>query len=95
MRHMRIDQVIAAALCFSFAVASVAEAQTRLPRKTPAERQVDDINRNLQQEQRVRGIEQQIQTDNNQIRQNIDRQRMFDNSPSTFRPRCPAGAIGC
>jgi hypothetical protein len=88
-------RAIAAALCLSFAVASVAEAQTRLPRKTRSERQVEDINRNLQQEQRLRGIEQQIQTDKNQIRQNIDRQRMFDNSPSTFRPRCPRGAIGC
>jgi hypothetical protein len=76
-------------------MASLAEAQTRLPRTTRSERQVDDINRNLQQEQRVRGIEQQIQTDNNQIRQNIDRQRTFDNSPSTFRPRCPPSAIGC
>jgi hypothetical protein len=76
-------------------MASVAEAQTRLPRTTRSERQVDDINRNLQQEQRIRGIEQQIQTDNNQLRQSIDRQRTFSNSPSNFRSRCPAGAIGC
>lgn len=88
-------RAIAAALCLSFAVASVAEAQTRLPRKTRSERQVEDINRSLQQEQRVRGIEQQIQTNNNQIRQSIDRQRTLDNSPSSFRSRCPAGAIGC
>lgn len=88
-------QVLTAALCLSFVMTSVAEAQTRLPRKTRSERQVEDINRNLQQDQRIRGIEQQIQTDNNRLRQNIDRQRMFDNSPSTFRPRCPAGAIGC
>ncbi len=88
-------RAIAAALCLSFTMASVAEAQTRLPRKTRSERQVEDINRNLQQDQRVRGIEQQIQTNNNQIRQNIDRQRTFDNAPSTFRPRCPASAIGC
>ncbi|MET0531437.1 hypothetical protein [Microvirga sp. P5_D2] len=88
-------RVLTAALCLSFVMASLAEAQTRLPRTTRSERQVDDINRNLQQEQRVRGIEQQIQTDNNQIRQNIDRQRTFDNSPSTFRPRCPPSAIGC
>ena len=88
-------RAIAAALCLSFALVSVAEAQTRLPRKTRSERQVEDINRTLQQEQHVRGIEQQIQTNNNQIRQNIDRQRTFDNAPSTFRPRCPPTAIGC
>jgi TolA-binding protein len=88
-------RAIAAALCLSFLMASVAEAQTRLPRKTRSERQVEDINRSLQQEQRVRGIEQQIQTNNNQIRQSIDRQRTLDNSPSSFRSRCPAGAIGC
>lgn len=93
---MSIRHVIAAALCLSFATASVAHAQTRLPRKTPAERQVDDINRSLQQDQRVRGIEQQIQTDNNQLRQNIDRQRMFSSPPSPFRSgSCPAGSIGC
>ena len=88
-------RVLTAALCLSFVMASVAEAQTRLPRKTRSERQVEDINRNLQQEQRVREIEQQIQTNNNQLRQNLDRQRTFSNSPSTFRPRCPATAIGC
>jgi TolA-binding protein len=88
-------RAIATALCLSFAMASVAEAQTRLPRTTRSERQVEDINRNIQQEQRVRGIEQQIQTNNNQIRQNMDRQRTLNNSPSNFRSRCPAGAIGC
>lgn len=73
-----------------------AVAQTRLPRTSPSEREVNRINRSINQEQRLQRLEQQIQIDNNQLRQNIDRQR---NISSPVRPgrigTCPAGSIGC
>lgn len=88
--------VVVTALALGFALASPAEAQTRLPRKSPAERQVDDINRNLQQEQRRLKLEQQLQIDNNQLRQQLDRQRTFSNpSPPARIQTCPPGSVGC
>jgi hypothetical protein len=89
--------LIAAALVLGFVLpfASPAEAQTaRLPRKSAAERQVEQINRNLRQQDRLRQFEQQYQIDNNQIRQSIDRQRVFSNPPARIGT-CPAGSIGC
>lgn len=73
-----------------------AAAQTRLPRTTPAERQVKELNRNIQQEQRVMERQQQYQIDNNQLRQRLDRQQNFANpSPPARIGTCPAGSIGC
>ena len=73
-----------------------AAAQTRLPRTTPAERQVRELNRNIQQEQRVMERQQQYQIDNNQLRQRLDRQQNFANpSPPARIGTCPAGSIGC
>ncbi|MDF2813397.1 MAG: hypothetical protein K0S56_4428, partial [Microvirga sp.] len=49
--------MVAAAILATLAVP--AAAQTRLPRTTPAERQVKELNRSIQQEQRVLQREQQ------------------------------------
>jgi hypothetical protein len=73
-----------------------AAAQTRLPRTTPAERQVRELNRSIQQEQRAMERQQQYQIDNNQLRQSIDRQQnLLNPSPPARIRTCPAGSIGC
>ena len=80
---------------FFMPLASPAEAQSaRLPRKSNAERQVEDINRNLRQGDRLRQLEQQYQVDSNQVRQSLDRQRAFSNPPARIGT-CPVGSIGC
>ncbi len=77
-------------------VAVPAAAQTRLPRTTPAEQQVKELNRSIQQEQRFMQRDQQIQIDNNQLRQRFDRQQNLINPAPPARIRnCPAGSIGC
>jgi len=87
---MRI--LVTASICFSLAVPLAVGAQTRLPRKSTSERQVEEINRDIQQERRLNEVERQIQIDRNQLRQDIDRQRMFSNPPSSLR-NCPVGAV--
>jgi hypothetical protein len=83
-------------LAVVMAAALPAAAQTRLPRTSPAERQVDDINRSIAREQRSLQIQQQNQINNNQLRQSIDRQQMYTRPSSPFRnATCPAGSIGC
>ncbi|MET0430024.1 MAG: hypothetical protein ABW026_16205 [Microvirga sp.] len=90
---MRTLLILAAVLS---ALAVPASAQTRLPRTSPAERQVDDINRSIAREQRSLQVQQQNQINNNQIRQSIDRQQMYTRPSSPFRnATCPAGSIGC
>ena len=55
-----------------------------------------ELNRNIQQEQRVMERQQQYQIDNNQLRQRLDRQQNFANpSPPARIGTCPAGSIGC
>ncbi|MBM6594560.1 hypothetical protein [Microvirga pudoricolor] len=86
--------VILAALLASVAVPAV--AQTRLPRTTPAEREVNSINRSITREQRSLQIQQQNTINNNQIRQSIDNQRMFQRPSSPYRSTtCPPGSVGC
>lgn len=74
-----------------------AEAQTRLPRVSPSERATKDINRRIRQDQRLLNLEERIQMDNNQIRQDIQRERLF--APRTLAPvsrgTCPRGSISC
>ncbi|QFU16007.1 hypothetical protein [Microvirga thermotolerans] len=83
-------------LSLALAVAWPAAAQTRLPRKSPAERRVQEINRDLQQQQRLQRFEQQNQFETNQLRQSIDRQRTFGNpTPPAGIRTCPAGSVGC
>jgi len=86
---------VTAVTCLGMVLPLAAEAQTaRLPRKSVNERQVEEINRNIQQDQRLKSLEQQIQVEQNLLRQNIDRQRLFSTTPSPFR-NCPVGAAGC
>lgn len=87
--------LVSAAICLGLVLPLTAEAQTaRLPRKSMNERQVEELNRSIQQDRRLNNLEQRIQSDQNQLRQNIDRQRLFSNTPSPFR-NCPVGTAGC
>ncbi len=74
-----------------------ADAQTRLPRVSPAERATKDINRRIRQDQRLLSLEERIQMENNQIRQSIQRERLFGPRSTSPVPRigCPRGSIGC
>ncbi|MBL0403137.1 hypothetical protein JKG68_04090 [Microvirga aerilata] len=93
---MRFMVAIAVVSSLLLPLAGPADAQTRLPRTSPAERQTKEINRRIQQEQRLLNLEQQIQNENNHLRRRIDRQRLFSNpSPSVRVGRCPPGAIRC
>ncbi|AWM86267.1 hypothetical protein [Microvirga sp. 17 mud 1-3] len=85
-------------LCLGLALslASPAVAQNRLPRKSPAERRVQELNRDMQQQQRLQRFEQQNQFETNQLRQSIDRQRTFSNpTPPAGIRTCPPGSVGC
>ncbi|MBQ0820222.1 hypothetical protein HPT29_007555 [Microvirga terrae] len=90
---MRI--VVALAIVSSLVMAVPAEAQTRLPRTSPAERNTDAINRRIQQDQQILGVEQDIQSKSNQIRQNVDRDRLFAPRylPPVPRAGCGRGRI--
>ena len=90
-------RLIDAALVSSFLLPLIpsAEAQSaRLPRKSRSERQVEEINRNLRLENRLRQLDQQYQTDHNQLRQSFDRERAFSN-PRSRIGTCPSGSISC
>ena len=93
---MRFMVAIAVLSSILLPLAGPADAQTRLPRTSPAERQTKEINRRIQQEQRLLNLEQQIQNENNHLRQRIDRQRMFSSpTPGVRIGRCPPGSIRC
>ena len=96
---MRTMVVAAIVSSLALPMAVSAEAQTRLPRTSPAERTTDDINRRIQQDQRILGVEQDVRSQSNRIRQNIERDRMFANPPPVPLPSrrgaCPAGSVGC
>ncbi len=93
---MRSLVTFAVVLSFAMPLARPVDAQTRLPRKSPAERKTDQINRNLRQEELLLRSEQQYQFENNQIRQGIDRQQLFTRPSSPARiNNCPPGSIGC
>ncbi len=74
-----------------------ADAQTRLPRVSPSERATKDINRRIRQDQRLLDLEERIQMENNQIRQDIQRERLFAPRalPPIPRGTCLRGSIGC
>jgi hypothetical protein len=90
---MRI--MMAFAIVSSLALVVPAEAQTRLPRTSPAERNTDAINRRIQQDQRVLGVQQELRSESNQIRQNIDRDRLFGPRylPPMPRAGCGRGTV--
>jgi hypothetical protein len=71
-------------------------AQSRLPRRSPAEQQVEEINRSLQRRQQQLGSQQQNQIEINQLRQTYDRDRSFPSmtGPGSTRS-CPPSSIGC
>ncbi len=74
-----------------------ADAQTRLPRVSPSERASKDLNRRIRQDQRLLNLEERIQMESNQIRQDIQRDRLFAprSLPPMPRGACPRGSIGC
>lgn len=88
MRFM-VAAAIVSSLVLPLAVS--AEAQTRLPRTSPAERSTRDINRRIQQDQRILGVEQEIRSENSRIRQNIERDRLF--APRYLPPVPRAGCV--
>ena len=96
---MRFMMVLAIASSFALSMAVSAEAQTRLPRTSPAERTTDDINRRIRQDQQILGVEQDVRSQSNRMRQNIERDRMVSNPPPAPLPyrqgTCPAGSVGC
>ena len=69
-------------------------AQTELlPRTSPAEQQVRDINQSLQRQNQIQNFQQRDNFEVNQLRQDLQRQRTF---PPIVAPG-PAGRIcvGC
>ncbi|HZH51353.1 MAG TPA: hypothetical protein VEZ16_05670 [Microvirga sp.] len=85
--------VVAAAL-LSFALPVGADAQSRLPRRSPAERQADQINRSILQEGRQVRRQERIQLDQNQFRLELDRQRNMPIPPRVVGP-CLNRAVRC
>ena len=84
--------ILLAALILSFAPA---EAQSRLPRSSPAEQTYNDINRSLQRQEQNLRAEQQTQFELNQLRQERDRIRSVA-PPTIIGPRiCAPGEIRC
>ena len=73
-----------------------AQAQSRLPRTSPAEQNYNDINRSLQRQERNLRVEQQTQFELNQLRQDLSRQQV---APPIVVPgisrNCPPGSLGC
>ena len=94
MRFM-VALTIVSSLILPLAVS--ADAQTRLPRVSPSERAAKDINRRIRQDQQLLNLEERIQMENNQIRQDIQRERLFAprTLPSIRRGACPRGSISC
>jgi hypothetical protein len=94
---MRFGMALAIVSSFALLPVVPAEAQARLPRTSPAERTTKEINRRIQQDQRQLNLERKIQNESNQIRQDIQRERLFAprSLPPIPRAACPRGSIGC
>ena len=75
MRAAIILTVVAGLLAPALATASL--AQNRLPRRSPSEQQVDEINRSLTRKQQRLSVEQQNQIETNQLRGEINRRNTF------------------
>ena len=94
---MRFMVALTIVSSFILPLAVPADAQTRLPRVSPSERAAKDINRRIRQDQQLLNLEERIQMENNQIRQDIQRERLF--APRTLPPvsrgACPRGSISC
>ena len=94
---MRFMVALAIVSSLALLISMPADAQTRLPRVSPSERATKDINRRIQQDQRLLNLEERIQMENNQIRQDIRRERLFAprTLPSIRSGACPRGSISC
>ena len=94
---MRLMVALAIASSLILPVATPADAQTRLPRVSPSERASKDVNRRIRQDQQLLNLEERIQMENNQIRQDIQRERLFAPRPlpSIRGGACPRGSISC
>jgi hypothetical protein len=92
---MRLMVAVAIVSTLAAPLAVPAEAQTRLPRTSPAERSTDDINRRIRQDQQILGVEQDIRSESNRIRQNVERDRLFAPRylPPVPRAGCARGAV--
>jgi hypothetical protein len=88
---MRFVVALAIVSTLILPLAGPADAQTRLPRVSPSERSTRDINRRIQQDQRILGVEQEFQMENNRIRQGIERDRLF--GPRTLPPIPRSGCL--
>jgi hypothetical protein len=82
--------------------ASAGLAQSRLPKRSPSERQVEEINRSLARKQQRLQSQQLNQLETNQLRQDIQRQQQFPSrigpgnriGPNSVRI-CPPGSTSC
>ncbi|MCD6072070.1 MAG: hypothetical protein K0R61_2089 [Microvirga sp.] len=94
---MRLMVALAIVSSLALPVSMPVEAQTRLPRVSPSERASKDVNRRIRQDQRQLNLEERIQMENNQIRQDIQRERLFAPRalPPISRGACPRGSISC
>lgn len=94
---MRFVVALAIVSSLHLPLAVQVEAQTRLPRVSPSERASKDVNRRIRQDQRQLNLEERIQMENNQIRQDIQRERLFAPHalPPISRGACPRGSISC
>ena len=94
---MRLMVALAIGCSLVLPASMPADAQTRLPRVSPSERASKDINRRIRQDQQLLNLEERIQMDNNQIRQDIQRERLFAPRalPPISRGTCPRGSISC
>jgi TolA-binding protein len=92
MRSVALILGVAAAL----AAAGPTWAQQRLPAKSRAEQQVEDLNAAIARQQSLTRERQQTQFEINQLRGDIQRSQQF---PSMTGPGagsgCPPGSIGC
>ena len=72
-------------------------AQTRLPRVSPSEQHVEDINRSIQRQQRGVATQQQQQFEVNQLRQELNRRQAVPSITGTggIGRICPPGRIVC
>jgi uncharacterized membrane protein affecting hemolysin expression len=72
-------------------------AQNRLPRRSPSEQQVDEINRSLTRKQQRLGSQQQDQIETNQLRGEINRRNNFPSmtGPGSVNRICSPGSSTC
>lgn len=93
---MRVFIIAAVASATAFiSLPSLAQTE-RLPAAGRAERQVNQINRDIQLQQRGLRENQQTQFEINQLRGEIQRGSQFRSMTGPgFNPGCPAGSVGC